>query len=111
MFTWPRRQTELLPLAALKRPSGRSDLQEVDINSPQYALRRDSRAPSLRSLARPARQDLLPMDHDERQKRRDQGGHRGPDEGHETVLPTNPGLRAGMEDSGLTPSLSPTGRL
>src|ERR1017187_2612251 len=49
---------------------------------------RSRRAPSLRSLPRPALQDLLSMDHDQRQKRRDQRNHHGPDKRHVTVLPT-----------------------
>lgn len=43
---------------------------------------RSGRAPSLRYLPRPALQDLLPMDHDQRQKRRYQGNQRRPDKGH-----------------------------
>ena len=41
-----------------------------------------------RCSGRPALQDLLPVDHDQREKRRYQGDQRRPDEGHEAALPT-----------------------
>src|ERR1035437_5001389 len=63
------------------------------------------RAPPIRSLLRPAFQDLLPMDHDERQQRRYQSDHRRPDKGHETLLPTHLRLHLSLVLHGRVPRL------